>query len=125
MSTQLDNLLKAFRDLPYQDMMKVADVVAAQLGDKRADNQYRVAEALASLRPLMVSPTEKSEEEKVLREALGRRKRSVLITPLEKGWRVELANDVVSGGSQTQSPELRVAFGQMIDQIITAHLMLK
>ncbi len=125
MTPQLDKLLKAVRDLPYQDMMKVADVVHTRLTRPGEIDQHAIAAALNDI-CAMEGPVTQSEEEKVLREALGTRKRSILIFRAGNRWRTELASvETALGASQTQAPELRMALNQMLDQLAAGYVMLK
>jgi hypothetical protein len=119
MSAQYDNLVKAFRDLPYADMMNVADAVcAAGGGIITLEKTAQIAHALAHLKHEM--PEGPDEDERNLRELI-RRKRSVSISPVQNGWIVEIPG---IAGSQAQSPSLRVALQHMLDQAITAKIML-
>lgn len=130
MTPQLDKFLKALRDLPYQDMMKVADIVATQLmreaPDALAPDARIMAAALSDGPGQLGGVVSTTEEEKVLREALGNRKRSILIYRMGSGWRAELASvETALGVSQTQAPELRMALNQMLDQLAAGYVMLK
>lgn len=133
MTPQLDKFLKALRDLTYQDMMTVANLVATQLNLVALSqppgfqlNPPLTAAAISDNTAKLGGPVSTSEEEKVLREALGSRKRSILIYRMGNGWRAELASaEAALGASQTQAPELRMALNQMLDQLAAGYVMLK
>lgn len=119
MSIQYENLAKALRDLPYADMMAIADAICmAQGGIITLDKTALIAKALAGIRPRETDGPD--EDELALRDML-RRKRSVTISPQPNGWIVEIPG---IAGSQAQSPSLRVALQAMLDQAITAKIML-
>lgn len=119
MSVQYENLVKALRDLPYADMMAVADSICMAQGKIiTLDSTALVANALASLK--LKESDGPDEDERNLRELI-RRKRSVSISPVQNGWIVEIPG---IAGSQAQSPSLRVALQHMLDQAITAKIML-
>lgn len=123
MTPQLDKFLKALRDLPYQDKMKVAKFMESRTNQQAV----RLAEALSEAPDELVEDCiTQTQEESVLREALGNRKRSILIYRMGSGWRAELASvGAALGASQTHAPELRMALNQMLDQLAAGYVMLK
>lgn len=123
MTPQLDKFLKALRDLPYQDKMKVAKFMESRTNQQAV----RLAEALSEAPDELVEDCiTQTQEESVLREALGNRKRSILIYRMGSGWRAELASvGAALGASQTHARELRMALNQMLDQLAAGYVMLK
>ena len=122
MSAQLDALSKALRDLPYADMLKVAEAVqdhlaAGMLAMKYDDKQplpvpHALADSLAAVRERLGDTTaEAAQEEKLFRKEF-RRKRSITIQPGPKGWVVAIpgTNAAVMG------KELRHTVGVLLDQ---------
>jgi hypothetical protein len=120
MTPQLQSLLKALRDLPYTDMMDVADAMSTEL--KGIHSGQHIAGAIAKLPIALDGPVTKTPEEEYFRKMGLSRKRSLTITPLHKGWIVEI-NGVP--GAHAQHSELRMAIQQLLDQAVTAHVMMK
>lgn len=120
------HIIKQIRALPYADMM----VVTGEIRDRIHDlTQQRIeantlAEILSRLNTgnKLAASDETKEEEKVLREIF-RIKRALSVQRHGNGgWAVEI-NAVP--GSQVVHTELRAAFGMMLDQIITLHVLTK
>ena len=121
MSAQLEALTKALRDLPYIDMMKVADVVRTALGKKatRIPELHEMADALAAVRPLMTSiASEVAQEEEVFALAI-RRKRQIIVEPQPHGWRVSIPGTHAS----CVSTDLRHALNTVLDQFVMLKAM--
>ena len=125
MSTRIEHLMKALRDLPYEDMVEVATVLSRKLGDSRHSEVYRYADALSGLRAEFVNTTQIDEqEEKALREMVGSRRSGfeLKIRKLPKGW---TAGCDSFRASYATAPTARDAITQYLDQAIVGHMMLK
>lgn len=125
MSTRIEHLMKALRDLPYEDMVKVAGALGRGLGDARSENTFKIADALSGLRAELTDTAKEADiEEKSLREMVGTRRRgfTMRVNKLPKGWSAFIEE---FGGSAAQSPEARVAIQHALDQAVTAHIMMK
>lgn len=125
MSTRIEHLMKALRDLPYEDMVKVATVLSKALGDSRHEQVFKCADALSGLRAEFVDAAKEADiEERSLRDMVGTRRRgfTIKVNKLPKGWTAYIEE---FGGSAAQSPEARVAITHALDQAVTAHLMMK
>lgn len=114
MSAQLDTLTKSLRDLPYTDMLKVADVIRTALGTK-SPSLHEMADALATVRPALVDePKERQQEEEVFTMGI-RRKRQIIIQPKPNGWEVSLPGT----SAACVSKDLRHALNTLLDQYAT------
>lgn len=124
MSTQIEYLMRTLRALPYEDMINVAKALASKLGDGRADATMRIADALATLPKAHIDESAlHAAENKALREMLGRsRGFDIKVRALPKGWSVSCDGFRSAG---VQSPELRDAITQLLDQEITTQIMMK
>ena len=124
MSTRIEHLLKALRDLPYEDMVKLAAALSEEL--KGVHSAHFLADALLGLRSKFVDiPAEESREEKALREMVGTRRRgfTLKVGRQPKGWTAYI--EEFSAQSVAQDPEARIAIARSLDQAITSHIMMK
>ncbi len=123
MSAQIEHLLKALRDLPYEDMVMVGQALSNKL--KGIHSAHYLADALSGLRAEFSDlEATASREDRVLRALIGSRARGfdLKVRKLPKGWSV-ISNEL--RGSGTQNPDVRVAIAHALDQAITAHIMMK
>lgn len=119
---QLDALIKQLRQLPYADMMELAEVVREQLVKRHADagisviGQRSIADVLSAIQIGSVPQSEvTTAEQRILREIFTR-KRQVTINKQGAGYAMEI---LTVPGSQVLGTDLRVIFPQMLDQITT------
>lgn len=113
MST-LNQLLKAIKELPYADMMLVAQALHDQL-DVEADI---IANALAKLDIGKVDYQNMAAREEEILKEIFRRKAAMLISRHGGGWQLDAR--AIPGG-HVVTTELRQAFPMMLDQIVTLH----
>lgn len=123
-SMSVAGVVKQIRALPYADMMMVANEVKDRIKDLTSQKIEAVvlADILSRIQPgdIPVSDATK-EEEKILNEVF-RRKVSLSIQRLDKGWEIGVS---VLPGSNVVGTELRPMFGQLLDQVITMHVLSK
>ena len=106
-------LMKAVRQLSYAEMMKLAEALQDQLLCQASEPINVIAKVLSELNFPGIEDANK-EEAKLLKQAFSR-KRSISVK-FDKGF---YAVCETLPGSQVMGPDLRAAFPQMIDQIVT------
>lgn len=123
MSAHLQNLTKQIRNLPYSDMVQVAQNLCAELQRRNDENidAFLVANALiaAVSGPVTVSDITASEE-KIFRKMFNR-KRTITVSH-DGYWRIDLGT---IAGASAQGTELRATLAQMLDAAITVHILTK
>lgn len=123
MSTKIESLIRVLRDLPYEDMVRVAGALSDKL--KGIHSAHHLADALSGLRAEFIDESHVADtEDKALRELIGTRSKGfkLVVSRLPKGWSVW--SDTLPGAA-AQAPDLRTAIQHSLDQIITAHIMMK
>jgi len=108
-------LMKALRQLSYSEMMKLSEELEKQLESERGRSEqvHVIADVLSKLEfPGIKDAT--NEEAKLLKQAFNR-KRSISVK-FDKGFYVVCET---LPGSQVMGLDLRAAFPQMLDQIVT------
>lgn len=114
MSTHLDGLTKALRNLPYADMVKVAQALSEEL--KGIHSAHHLADALVNLRPkLLADMQDLDNDEAVFRERF-RRKVVMVIQPIKgSGWEVDIP---AQRGALARATTLREALNASLDQTL-------
>lgn len=122
MSTNLSQLTKQIRALPYADMMLVAEEIVVRLNSAKDDklNAQMVATALAGIAIEPLSQSEVTKQEDVILGKIFSRKRTISITRRTNGWEISVPT---LPASSVVGTELRPMFPMMLDQIITMHVL--
>lgn len=118
------HVIKQIRALPYSDMMLMASEIRDRVGEltQQKIEAVMLADILARINPGNLALIDLAqEEEKVLRDIF-RAKRAMSIQKMDKGWSIGITN---IPQASAVGPELRPLFGQMLDQIITMHVLTK
>lgn len=109
-------LMKALRQLNYTDMMKLSEELDKQLEDRRgASEQANVIADVLSKLDFPGIATVIKQEDVLLRQSFSR-KRSISVKFDKGGYHVVCET---LPGSQVIGLDLRTAFAQMTDQIVT------
>lgn len=122
MSVHLEYLMKQMRNLPFTDMVRIAENLRLEIEKRKGDDldAYVIAHALLNAcdGPQKLSDMTQNEE-RVFVRAFNRKKQ---ITILRDGgkWRVELPS---MKGAHCLGTELRATLGQLLDTAATIHIL--
>lgn len=123
----LQTVVKQLRELPYADMLMLADVLSAQLHTKDIGvlNGRTVADSLSEVAnsKIEIETSELSKQEERILQSIFRVKRQIIPQRQKGGW--TLCVPTLGGGAQVAGQELRPLWNQMLDQIITLHILNK
>jgi hypothetical protein len=123
--SQLDDLRKRIRSLPYADMLQLTTELCTQLSQVKHPatklNSHQLADALLAASNVAVDESDQTLIEEEAFSKIFKVQRAVQISKQKpRGWELNFKS---IPGSNSVGAQLRPLWNQSLDQIVTLHLM--
>lgn len=121
-SVHLQYLTKHIRNLPFSDMVRLAEDLRVEIQKRKQDDldAYIVAHALINACSTESELSELTQNEERVFKSVFARKRQITVVRDGSHWKVELPSMT---GTQVIGTELRATIGQMLDAAATVHIL--
>lgn len=122
MSAHLEYLTKQMRNLPFSDMVKLAENMRLEIEKRKGDDldAYVVAHALLNACDGPQTLSDMTENEERVFARVFSRKRQITVQRDGSTWKLDFPT---MRGAQCLGTELRATLGQLLDTVATIHIL--